>query len=194
MSDPSWNPFQGIAWENAVPKGTAKRIDVWKAKPSAPVHGVILDDEITALHIHWLGKRSGPCLSAAPTGCPFCKIEVPRRWEAYLGVRSIQSGKVYLAHLTKEAAKSCPYLSEPKVRLRGSKLWVERIGRNANSPCRARVDPPDKDTGMLPPAFNVREQLMLIWGGKGGLASMMGSCQTIDEARAMFTRDIGYDD
>lgn len=193
MPDEAWNPYKSINWHDAVPKEKRQLIEVWKPKPAIPVNAVILSEGLTGVFIHWLGSRSGPCLAQGDAKCPFCVIDVPRRWEGYLAGFSERTGKKYLIHVSKEAARSCSFLSDGKANLRGSRVIIERTGRAANSPCRARIEPITSLKGMIPAAFDVRAQLMCLWEGKGGLAAMMASCQSIDEAREMFARETGYD-
>lgn len=193
MADDAWNPFQAINWHDTVPAEKRQLIEVWKPKPALPVNAVILSESLIGVFIHWLGSRSGPCLGHDDKPCPFCKLDVPRRWEGYLAGFSERTGKKYLIHVSKEAARSCSFISDGKANLRGSRVIIERCGRAANSPCRARIEPISSLKGMIPAAFDVRLQLMQLWEGKGGLAAMMASCQTIEEAAEMFRGEVGYD-
>lgn len=193
MDNSSWNPFASINWENAVPKEKRQLIEVWKPKPAIPVNAVILSESLVGVFIHWLGRRTGPCLAKGDARCPFCAIDVPRRWEGYLAGYSERTGKKYLIHVSKEAARSCPFISDGKCNLRGSRVIIERCGRAANAPCRARIEPVTSLKGMIPASFDVQAQLLQLWEGKGGLAAMMASCQTIEEASEMFARETGYE-
>lgn len=193
MPESAWNPFTAINWEDVVPKSARQHVEVWKARPAAPVNAICLSESIIGVYIHWLGKRSAPCLAVPPAECPFCKIEVPRRWEGYLGGYSERTGKKYLIHVSKEAARSCPMLSERKANLRGSRVIIERRGKAANAPCVARVESVKTQGYSLPDCFDVRAQLLLLWEGKGGLAALMANCRTIEEAAEMFRSETGYD-
>lgn len=194
MPESAWNPFSQVSWTNSAPDASRKMIAVWKAKKAAPINAICLSESVYGVYIHWLGKRSAPCLSNGPVQCPFCAIQVPRRWEGYLAGYSERTGKVYLLHLSKGASLSCPDIASGKANLRGCRIIVERRGNNPNSPCVARVEYGSQLNFKLPSEFNVKAQLMQIWSGEGGLSALMANCKTIEEARAMFVPALGIDE
>lgn len=193
MSEKWDNPYASVNWENVVPAEKRKLIEVWKPKPAVPVNAIVLSEGITGVYVHWFGRRTGPCLGSENNVCPFCKLDVPRRWEGYLGGYSERTGKVYLIHLSKEAARSCPAIATGKSNLRGSRIIIERKGRAANAPCSARIEVAGKVLHTLPANFDIRAQLMILWEGKGGIAGMMAQCQTFEQAAEMFSAETGYD-
>lgn len=153
-------------WSPAPPTHQPTYYPVVWPKPMQPVLGFILAQQLEGCWVHPIreGKkwRTPPC-TGRELGCDICGPKARYRWQGYLPLWNAKIGRTVIAQVTKEAARNCPLLGNPKELLRGRLISLTRLGEENNSPVLAEFydnAPPEK----LPACPNVREALLNLWG------------------------------
>lgn len=161
-----YEPARLPLWQDVPPSHQPAYIPVIWPKNEAPVRGYILCARPEGCWTHPLLEgnkvRTMPCVGRE-NGCAICSAATRIRWQGYVPIFEPIRGRMYIAQVTKEAARRCPPLTNPKEILRGRMLLLTRPGRNANGLVVAEVHSNVPPTD-LPPCPDVREALLRLWG------------------------------
>lgn len=161
-STPSATPL----WAPVPPMGQPNYVRIVWPRVGTKVTGYMLNQRPEGCWVHVVidGKtiRTPPCLGREH-GCELCRPNARYRWQGYCPILDHRSGRMLIAQVTKEAARCCPPLHDPRRMLRGKFLTLERVGLSRESRVRAEVqDVADPRT--LPPELDIREALLNLWG------------------------------
>lgn len=150
------------AWDIPRVPAAKKMIPIVRPKPGTPFTFIVLSETMLSLNKHYMPRRTIPCTGIRET-CEGCQGKLPFRWYGYLACCGAMDRLLCIAEVTGGAADSCPTLTNKKVNLRGSRLTLRRRGQAANSPILAELLP-GRDAANIPACFDLKEQLLLIWG------------------------------
>jgi hypothetical protein len=142
----------------------------------APQHGLLLvaslSPQIQGWVLHWHDGRTVPCLAPDPQTdtatrnarfCPCCAAGTSWRWEGFLcGVRSGDRKRGIIV-VTQGAYLHSETLQEKDGSLVGKILEMGRSCHSKRGPVSVKVRP-EEVKGPLPPAWELRESLLYIWG------------------------------
>jgi hypothetical protein len=158
VASPQWAPVPPMAEPRYIPV-------VWP-KPKITVRGYVLAERPEGCYGHFVPSgRSGRTIGCVgrDNGCLYCGRYASLRWQGYVPILDGIQGRIVLAQVTKEAARLCPALNDPRRNLRGCTLILERLGTENNGRVQAEIiDCNPKPT--LPRCPDVRAALQRLWG------------------------------
>ena len=164
----------GIAWSGPPDPERGVYYPIRSPKPGREVVGVVLSETITGAIVYYEPAgpderrgRSRPCNGDKKT-CEGCLGGRDHVWKGYLACWDRQSGRLFLAEVTREAYLRCPMFELFKGALRAKLLRLTRNGEHANARVGARLEDLRVAGESLPPAFNVKSALERLWFGGDG--------------------------
>ena len=162
MANHHWRPASRI---HPVPPPTPdKRPYVPQLVPRAGklTELIAVHPAITWFTVHFLQKRTRPCLRSAAL-CDGCSQGLCQRWEGYLGAVELASHRVWVLKVTAGAWMNSESLQKADGNLRGMQLQCSRLGSSDNSALRI-VAMPAQRTVTLPKPWDLMETLARLWG------------------------------
>lgn len=186
------DPRPQPAWDDRPPVPGQRWVAIAIPRPGAPIRCTVLSEALIGVWLHWLGPeyrppRGGSCPCVLPReSCDLCKMPrmVPR-WTGYLSAWDWGLRAYVLLELTEHAIYTLPSLfPEDGASIRGRSLSLVRDGPRHNSPVMAQwlPDPPGIDRA--PPAADVRECLLRLWGYPSGVGLAWDDLRALEVARA----------
>jgi len=174
MANERGQPRGYVRWHNDPGDRDPLWVPILGAKPGAPVTGWIVSSLVEGVLTHYYNRRTHPC-TGPHDYCEGHALRIPCRYKGYLGIWVPGPGRYALAELTKHCVASNPLLRSRNVDLRGKRLILRREGKAVNAAVSAEItDAKYGDT--LPPAFDVRRALSVVWWGDDGVC-YEGGCQ-----------------
>lgn len=154
-----------ICWGEGEILIPPRRIFIASPKPNRPVNAVILSDRVLRVPTHFIDRRTTP--HYAPVSlCAGCQLGQRPRVKGYLAGLDLVTKRYCVVELTAEAIRSNAMLSDVYgSSLRGMRLSLRRRGSSPNSAVSAELMTP-ADSSPPPPPFDLKAQLLTIWGVK----------------------------
>lgn len=135
---------------------------IYTPKVGKDVVVVILSQEMTGAHVHYFSGRTQPCIRESGK-CEGCERGADRRWKGYLACLDKAKGRQVLVEVTREAFMRCQGFAAYAGQLRGMVLRLIRSGEAKNSRVQAQLMKYTGHIAELPPEFNVKAALEVIW-------------------------------
>lgn len=153
-------------WDDELPDETAKIIPILTPRDGASVIGLLLSDLHVGCWTHFVARRTVPC-SNHLSGCEHCE-RYRSNWKCYLPGWLPDVDRMFLVELTQQAViDGTPKGLKMPVFRRGQRIRVFRTGISNHSRMQFKLSEPEGNGYILPPPFNVRNQLKRIWAGDG---------------------------
>lgn len=131
--------------------------------------GYVLSKHAVAVHTHWMGDRTVPCLSLGRV-CQGCRNEAPRRLRGYMGVLLYPVDRICTLELTTEVLRRNPWLMTGERDLRAMTFECWREGRSVTGRVHLKMGTPTEeakravDKLICDTPYDVRESLARVWG------------------------------
>lgn len=122
---------------------------------------IILSEKLIGIWTHYYKRRTIP---HEEPDCPACRDKNARRWYGFLACWAPSSDFRYLLELTPQASEPLLDYQSRRKTIRGLEIMVRRCGDRPNSPCETIIPREQQGNLALPPSFDVKEALMIIWG------------------------------
>lgn len=144
-------------------QGRAEFWKIYRAKPTTPITGIILSDDITGAMLHWLNRSSCPHTEPAEH-CVGCQAGVSMRWEGYLHCWHPTTNTHFIAAFPGGPADTIDAWREKCSTLRGTKLVLAKPGGKQQSRVIAQLSDSKHAHNALPPAADIAKVLAHLWG------------------------------
>jgi len=122
--------------------------------------GVITCERAYEVDVHWIGRRTLPCLDGE---CQACLKQVPKKYEGYLSVVWMHNRKHEIVRMTRDAMLIFKSQLCSTDSLRGHVLHLVRKGVKSNGRVIPSVEPLEIETARLPKSPDLRAHLAKIW-------------------------------
>lgn len=155
-----------VAWGPPPDDDRRPPLRIRRARPDAPVKGLIVSPGLVYVATHYLDDRTTPHTVPAKD-CAGCRSGQEPRGLAYLAILCDTYRTLCLAEVTDRAIRYCPALSIERGKLRGRRLTVTRQGRSMRSPLSVVLG---NEFLVVPAALpsvsddDIKTQLLHIWG------------------------------
>lgn len=148
-------------YDSPPPESDRPHLPIVRVPASGNIRLAITCFELLQVPTHFMGRRTLPCLDHH---CPGCADQRPARYEAYVsGIRSGDKRHCIYA-LTPGAARLLLSGVPNPTQLRGHIIEIKRAGRRPNGTLRVDHDEHMVSADKLPPAPNLMEHMLHIWG------------------------------
>lgn len=151
-----------IRWDNS--HDTQRRSNKWQLRRTpqgGKLKGLILTDQPLGVWTHYYGGRTVPCESEA---CPACIDGQNPRKHWYVAQWDPTRDDRWILELTDRGADELILQVSKGARLRGRHLTTYRTNSRANGPVEAVLGEDHSSRYQLPPAPDIRQALLIIWG------------------------------
>lgn len=122
--------------------------------------GVITCDAAYEVDVHWIGRRTLPCLEE---NCRACLQQVPKKYEGYLSLVWIHNRKHEIVRMTRDAMLILKSQLLQQDSLRGHVVQLVRKGNKSNGRVIPSVEPLEIEQARLPKSPNLEAHLAKIW-------------------------------
>jgi len=158
-------PRYAVNWTSGPPaKERRGMLRIVHAPKEGFLDLVILSQHICGVWTHWMHGRTLPC--QAGFGCECEKASIPTRWKGYLAAALVTDGKVVLAELTGDSARSLMLqdnvLTGPPLRGLTLRLSRDRHSKGQRVIAGIRTVPRFASEAM-PAEPDVHAELLRIW-------------------------------
>jgi len=145
------------------PKRLPDQLDIFGGDVGSWSKWILLNEAMVEIWIHWLGRRSLPCLNALGE-CPKEMHSCPLAWRGYIPAVNMHSNRVALLACTYDAVRACPDLAveSTSMGLRGRMVRIQRLPGKKNNPQQIQLIP-ESFAGNLGPQRNVLAALNIVW-------------------------------
>jgi len=134
-----------------------------RVRPGKQLRGVILDDRVDGVYVHWIGSRSIVCLDPKACGCD---AKNAPRWRGYVWLSTVDLSSRVLLEVV-PSAEEClrVYLATSKS-LRGTIWTFERVSGRPNGAVHAACTGTVNDLRRLDRPPSVRLAIAQLYGIK----------------------------
>lgn len=162
---------EGAKWPDFQPPNEHGRnfLEMLKIECGGKYDCTLLSDSLLSMQVHYIDKRTIPCLEPLGALCEFCGPKTSKRWEGFVAVYSERHKTKGIIRVTEGCYKSNPLLRGAKGDLTGKRIVFWRTGGHMRGRLLARLDllsTRDIAAADRWTAAALRGQIFWIWGFK----------------------------